>query len=134
MAYWDGGRAVVQTRPSVTWHRKSRAGKDDRVQIALEASRFCSVFLFGNRPTVNPDVSFSAIELGGLPRRRRAKYFEEANANGRELLHHTRKRVEMHSFYLCCALMITSSSTDSALCSKDFFLTYDILRSGLSVL
>jgi hypothetical protein len=37
------------------------------------------------RPTVNPVVSFSAIELAGLARRRRAKYFEGANAaNGRE--------------------------------------------------
>jgi len=99
------------------------------------------VFLFGERGLLlNPVVSFSVIELAGLPRRRRAKYFEEANANGRELLHHARKRVKMHSFdVLSLALMSilltnASSSTDSALCSKDFFLTYGNLLSGLSVL
>jgi hypothetical protein len=119
----------------------SRTGKDDRVQAALEACIFCSSFpVWEMRPTVNPVVSFSAIELLGLPRRQRAKYFEEANANGRELLHHTRKRVKMHSFdVLCRALMFilltnTSSSTDSALCRKDFFLSYDNLLSELSVL
>lgn len=116
-------------------------GKGDRVQTALETCIFCSSFpVWKMRPTVNPVVSCSAIELAGLLRRRRAKYFEEAIANRRELLHHTRKRIKMHSFdVLYFALMSilltnTSSSTDSARCRKYFFLTYGNLLSGLSVL
>ena len=107
-------------------------GKGDRVQTALETCIFCSSFpVWKMRPTVNPVVSCSAIELAGLTRRRRAKYFEEANANGRELLNHVRKRVKMHSFdVLYLALMSilltnTSSSMDSTLCRKDFLLTYE---------
>jgi hypothetical protein len=128
---WRRRKGGFQTRLSVTWRRNSRKGKDDRVQTALEACIFRSSFtVWKMRLTVNL-VSFSAIELAGLTRRRQARYFEEANANGRELLHHTRKRVKMHSFdVLCLALMIilltnTSSSRDSALCRRDFFLTYD---------
>jgi len=140
VAYGDGGRAVVQTRLSVTWRCNSKTGKDDLVQTALEACIFCSSFpVWKMRPTVNPVVSFSAIELAGLARRRLAKYFEGANAYGRELLHHARKQVKMRSFdVLCRALMFilltnTSGSTDSALCRKDFFVTYGNLLSGLSV-
>jgi len=84
VAYGDGGRTVIQTRLSVTWRRNSRTEKDDWVQIALEACIFCSSFpVWKMRLTVNPVVSFSATELVGIPRRRRAKYFEEANVNER---------------------------------------------------
>jgi len=129
----------VQARLSVTWRRNSKTGKDDRVQTALEACIFRSSFpVWKMRPTLNPVVSLSAIELG-LARRRRAKYFEGANANGRELLQHTREQVKMRFFDVLCRALIfilltnTSGSTDSALCRKDFFLTYDNLLSGLSV-
>ena len=58
VVYGDGGRAFVQIRLSVkSSRRNSRTGKDDRVQIALQARIFSSSFpVCKMRPTVNPVV------------------------------------------------------------------------------